>query len=190
MSQGLCPSCGAAVNLAAEQGEINCTYCGTLVQRPEAEAQFTQFSEVKKNKFGGALLLAEMAEEVGKYNEALNYYNKVIEQQPDFSEVWLKRGVCLVLAFIDMSAFEEIIPIYKESINSWSQAISSWKTAIKFAKDAVAMKKRVALEINNVLTQCYRVHDDDPDESYLDLKFIEESISLRIVNFFGSWSRL
>lgn len=31
MSEGLCTSCGAAVNLAAGQDEINCAFCGTLL---------------------------------------------------------------------------------------------------------------------------------------------------------------
>ena len=77
MSQGLCTSCGAAVNLAAGQDEINCTYCGTLVKRLEAKAQF---AEVKKSKFGGTLMLAEIAQANGNYEEAANYYNRIIEQ--------------------------------------------------------------------------------------------------------------
>ena len=73
MSQGLCPSCGAAVNLTAGQDEINCTYCGTLVKRPEAEAQF---AEVKNSKFGGTLLIAETSREGGSYEEAIAMFEK------------------------------------------------------------------------------------------------------------------
>lgn len=54
MSQGLCISCGAAMNLAAGHDEINCTYCGTLVTRPQAEAQFSGhwfvFTNRQKNR--------------------------------------------------------------------------------------------------------------------------------------------
>jgi tetratricopeptide (TPR) repeat protein len=144
MSQGLCPSCGAAVNLAAGQDEINCTYCGTLVKRPEAEAQF---AEVKNSKFGGTLLIAETAQEGGSYTEALNYYNKVIEQQPDFADAWLNKGICMVRT----SKIGDLrIP----------EAISSWKAAIKFAKHPDAMKKRVALEINNVVMAFFPVLEE------------------------------
>ncbi len=144
MSQGLCPSCGAAVNLTAGQDEINCTYCGTLVKRPEAEAQF---AEVKNSKFGGTLLIAETAQEGGSYAEALTYYNKVIEQQPDFAGAWLNKGICTVRT----SKIGDLkIP----------EAISSWRAAIKFAKNPDAMKKRVALEINNVVSAFYPVLED------------------------------
>ncbi len=148
MSQGLCPSCGAAVNLAAGQDEINCTYCGTLVKRPEAEAQF---AEVKNSKFGGTLLIAETAQEGGSYTEALNYYNKVIEQQPDFADAWLNKGICTVRT----SKIGDLkIP----------EAISSWKAAIKFAKKTEAMKKRVAKEIAQTVSDFYPVLESHYEE--------------------------
>jgi hypothetical protein len=141
MSQGLCTSCGAAVNLAAGQDEINCTYCGTLVKRPEAEAQF---NEVKNSKFGGTLLIAETAQEGGSYEEALNYYNKVIEQEPTFADGWLNKGICMVRS----SKIGDLkIP----------EATSSWKAAIKFAKNPGAMKKRVAKEIERTVGDFYAV---------------------------------
>jgi tetratricopeptide (TPR) repeat protein len=132
------------VNLAAGQDEINCTYCGTLVKRPEAEAQF---AEIKNSKFGGTLLIAETAQEGGSYTEALNYYNKVIEQRPDFADAWLNKGICMVRR----SKIGDLkIP----------EAISSWRAAIKFAKNPDAMKKRVALEINNVVSEFYPVLEE------------------------------
>src|SRR5436190_7463247 len=133
MNQGLCTSCGAAVNLAAGQDEINCTYCGTVVKRPEAEAQF---AEVKNSKFGGTLLIAETAQEGGSYTEAISYYNKLIEQEPTFADAWLNKGICMVRT----SKIGDL---------KIGEAIGSWKAAIKFAKNPDAMKKRVATEINN-----------------------------------------
>jgi DNA-directed RNA polymerase subunit RPC12/RpoP len=141
MSEGLCPSCGAAVNLGAEQEEINCTYCATLVKRREAEAQF---AEVKNSKFGGTLLIAETAQEGGSYEEALNYYNKIIEQQPDIADAWFNKGTCMV----------HTSTIGKLKI---PEAISSWKTAIKFAKNPEAMKKRVAMETAQTVVKFYPV---------------------------------
>ncbi len=157
MSQGLCTSCGAIVNLAAGQEEISCAYCGTLVKRPEAEAQFAQFSEIKKNKFGGALLLAEIANEAGDDQKALKYYNKVVEQQMDFSEAWLNRGICLVRAlYAEWMNAEDVEKLTVKKLNkSWAEAISSWKAAVRFAKDPAAMGKRLALEINNELTKVF-----------------------------------
>lgn len=139
MSQGLCPSCGAVANLTAEQNEANCTYCGSVVTRTEAEAQL---NTLKSSKFAGTLMIAETAQEGGSYEEALNYYNKVIEQEPSFGDAWLNKGICMV----NTSKIGNLkIP----------EAISSWKAAIKFAKNPEAMKKRVALEINNVVAGFY-----------------------------------
>jgi tetratricopeptide (TPR) repeat protein len=144
MSQGLCPSCGAAVNLTAGQAETKCQYCQNTVTLQQAEAQF---NEVKNSKFGGTLLIAETAQEGGSYAEALNYYNKVIEQEPGFADAWLNKGICMVRT----SKIGDLkIP----------EAISSWRAAIKFAKNPDAMKKRVALEINNVVMAFFPVLEE------------------------------
>lgn len=102
MSHGLCPSCGAAVNLAAGQDETNCSYCGTLVKRPEAEAQF---AEVKNSKVGGTLLLAQMALEGHEYKEALGFYNKVIEQDEKEAEAWFGRAAYYSFSYEDGQVF-------------------------------------------------------------------------------------
>jgi hypothetical protein len=124
MSQGLCTSCGAVVNLAAGQDEINCTYCGTLVKRPEAEAQF---NEVKNSKFGGTLLLAQMALEIGNADEARTYYNKAIEQNEKEPEAWFGRAASYTYFYEGASEF-----------------IQSSKTAIALAQKPEAMGRRLA----------------------------------------------
>ena len=157
MSQGLCPSCGAVANLTAEQNQINCTYCGSVVSRQEAEAQL---NEVKTSKFAGTLMIAETAQEGGSYEEALNYYNKVIEQEPSFADAWLNKGICMV----STSKIGNLkIP----------EAISSWKAAIKFAKNPEAMKKRVALEINNVVARFY----PRLEQHYLEFHSLSDALS-------------
>jgi len=141
MSQGLCPSCGAAVNLTAGQDEINCTYCGTLVKRPEAEAQF---AEVKSSKYAGTLIIADTSREGGSYEEAVFYYNKIIEQEPTFADAWLNKGICM----LQTSKIGDL---------KTTEAISSWKAAIKFAKKPILMKKRVAKEIEGTVVAFYSV---------------------------------
>ena len=141
MSQGLCPSCGAAVKLTAGQTDTKCHYCDSVVTLQQAEAEF---SEVKQSKFAGALMIAETAQEGGSYAEAINYFNKVIEQEPTFADAWLNKGICLVRT----SKIGDLkIP----------EAISSWKAAIKFAKNPDAMKKRVATEITDAVSGFYPV---------------------------------
>ena len=177
MSQGLCPSCGAVANLLAEQNQINCTYCGSVVTRQEAEAK----AEEKKGlKFAGTLLLAETSQEGGSYEEALTFWNEIIKQEPTFADAWLEKGNCMV----QTSKIDNIkIP----------EALSSWKAAIKFAKNPEAMKKRVALEINSVVVDFYPVleghyHkfsdlDDAPGEFMQRFILLEKALSLALDYF-------
>jgi len=131
MSQGLCPSCGAAVNLTAEQTETKCQYCDTPVSIQQAEAQF---SAIQGSKVAGTLLIAQTSQEGGSYEEALNYYNKCIEQDPTFAEAWLNKGICL----IRNSKIGDL---------KTAEAISSWRASVKFAKHPEEIKKRISKEI-------------------------------------------
>lgn len=141
MNQGLCPSCGATVNLPAEHTEVTCAYCSTLVKGPEAEAQF---NEIRNSKFAGTLLIADTSREGGSFEEAITFYNKIIEQEPTFAEAWLNKGICM----LQTSKIGDI---------KTAEAMSSWKAAIKFAKHPDAMKKRVAKEIGAAVTIFYPV---------------------------------
>jgi tetratricopeptide (TPR) repeat protein len=67
----------------------------------------------------------------GSYEEAIAYYNKVIEQEPTFADAWLHKGICMLRT----SKIGDL---------KTTEAISSWKAAIKFAKNPNPMKKRVA----------------------------------------------
>jgi tetratricopeptide (TPR) repeat protein len=163
MSQGLCPSCGAAINLSAEQTEINCTYCQTLVRRPEAEAQF---NELKISKYAGTLLIADTSREGGSYEEAVAFYNKIIEQEPTFADAWLNKGICM----LQTSKIGDL---------KTTEAISSWKAAIKFAKHPDAMKKRVAKEIETTVGTFYTVLESH----YKQFSTLDNSYSEHISRF-------
>lgn len=158
MNQGLCPSCGAAVNLTAGQTETKCQYCETVVTLQAAEAQF---SEIKNSKFAGTLMIADTSREGGSYEEAVAYYNKVIEQDPTFAEAWLNKGICM----LQTSKIGDL---------KTTEAISSWKAAIKFAKHPDAMKKRVAVEIETAVSAFYPVLESHYKEfSTLDSSYAE-----------------
>jgi hypothetical protein len=156
MSQGLCPSCGAAVKLTAGQTDTKCTYCDSVVTLQQAEAQA---SELKNSKFAGTLMIAETAQEGGSYAEAITYFNKIIEQEPSCADAWLNKGICMVRT----SKIGDLkIP----------EAISSWKAAIKCAKNPEAMKKRVAKEINNAVADFYPVLE----QHYLEFRNVGKSM--------------
>jgi len=128
MSQGLCPSCGAVANLTAQQNQINCAYCGSVATKEQVEHEL---KEGKRSKEGALLVLADSARESGNYEEAINYYNRVIEQDPNYAYAWLSKGTCIAL----QSTFET--PRY-------NQAFSVWNTAIKVGGGSSGIKKAVA----------------------------------------------
>lgn len=145
MSEGLCTSCGAAVNLAAGQDEIKCSYCGTLVKRPEAESKL---NEVMSSKAGGAFMLADTAMASRQYKKALEYYNKAIEADPTSSEAWFRKAFCFVRAGGEFTSYNKLT-----STEETQEAIISLKTAIKFSKDPEAAKKRAAICINDSVVE-------------------------------------
>ena len=143
MSNGLCPSCGATINIPEGVNEVQCEYCKTLVKNEEATHEFEEF---KKSPQGGLIMLADTSQKVGKFDEAINYYNRVIEMFPTFADVWLSKGVCLIeiprntkiLAQLMMETSEE-----NQHIKRQLEAIECWNNALKYAKNAEAMKKRI-----------------------------------------------
>ncbi len=132
MSNGLCPSCGATINIPEGANEVQCEYCKTLVKNEEATHEFEEF---KKSPQGGLIMLADTSQKVGKFDEAINYYNRVIEMFPTFADVWLSKGVCLIeiprntkiLAQLMMETSEE-----KQNIKRQLEAIECWNNALTY----------------------------------------------------------
>lgn len=133
MSQGLCPSCGAAVNLTAGQTEAKCQYCDTPVTIQQAEAQFNEF---KNSKIGGKFILADISLKSHGYIKALGLYDKVLEEDEKNSEAWLGRATCLLHLETDSKYF-----VFTKDIRG---AIASYEAAIMFAKNTQAISKRMA----------------------------------------------
>jgi tetratricopeptide (TPR) repeat protein len=165
MSQGLCPSCGAAVNLTAGQSDTKCQYCESIVVAQQAVDQFAHFNEIKKTKYNGALLLAETAREAGNYKKALTHYSKVLEQGSTDAEVWLSMAACLI------SMEEDERTDYKLAKKAWKEAVAAWKAALKIASNPGATKKRVATEINVAFTELFRMHEARGWKWYYDLDY-------------------
>ena len=132
MSQGLCPSCGAAVNLTAGQTETKCQYCQNTVTPQQAEAHS---AKLKSAKGGGALLLANIALTSCDYAKALTFYDKAIEQDETLAEAWLGRGTC----FAHITTKE-----YGSFRTKTTECLSSLDAAIQFAANQQAMAKRAA----------------------------------------------
>jgi tetratricopeptide (TPR) repeat protein len=158
MSQGLCPSCGAAVNLTAGQTETKCQYCDTVVTLQQAE---THFAKVKSGKGGGAVLLGNISLTNGDYGKALTYFDKAIEQDETFAEAWLARGECYAKEFkYNLLKTSGQVPEKNDAIRlNTGQAISSLEAAIQFAANSQAMRKRAVKVIAEAVTKIMERED-------------------------------
>jgi DNA-directed RNA polymerase subunit RPC12/RpoP len=81
-----CPNCGGELQLPEDKATVKCMYCGgdIIVQgaiRTAAESSVPNW-----------LILAKAAIDGRNYQEAFNYYTKVLEVDPQNYEAWLGKG--------------------------------------------------------------------------------------------------
>jgi len=86
--------------------------------------------------------MAETSIEATNYEEALSYFNRVLEKEITNSDAWLGKGI----AIVNTSKIGDI------KIN---EAIAYWKNAIKYATNQEAMLKRVSKEIVETINSFY-----------------------------------
>ena len=156
-----CTSCGASQNINESQ---NCSYCGNLI---EIETGKANYQSTMKSETGNLMAMAETAIDATNWEEALQYFNRVLEKDITNSDAWLGKGIAIVYT----SKIGEL------KIN---EAIAYWKNALKHATNQDAMSKRVAKEINEVVIAFYPVIENhfiqykDLNNSYQELvaKFV------------------
>jgi len=131
-----CTSCGATQELAANH---QCGYCGSAIEQEKAQENYKSSTT---GEVGNLMMMAETDVDATNWEEALQYYNKVLEKDITNSDAWLGKGIAMV---------------YTSKIGDikTKEAIAYWKNAIKHAENADAMGKRVAKEINTVVNAFY-----------------------------------
>ncbi len=131
-----CTSCGATQELATNQ---QCGYCGSAIEQEKAQENY---KTATTGEIGNLMMMAETAIDATNWEEALQYYNKTLEKDITNSDAWLGKGIAIV---------------YTSKIGDikTTEAIAYWKNAIKNAENSDAMAKRVAKEINQVVTSFY-----------------------------------
>lgn len=134
-----CKSCGAVQEISNDT--TNCSYCGSSIEIKQSQDFYTQTT---KSEYGNFLMMAETAEEATNYEEAINYYNKILEKDTTYSDAWLGKGNCI---------------IYTSKIGDirMKEALTYWKNALKHSANQDAMSKRVAKEINTVVKSFYPI---------------------------------
>ncbi|MFN9115328.1 MAG: CFI-box-CTERM domain-containing protein [Bacteroidota bacterium] len=146
-----CQSCGASQNI--NEGE-KCSFCGSVIASNE---------EIKNridnlNANGNLFKLAEVAFEGEDFEEAIKYYNKCLEIDSDFFEVWYKKAI----STLRTSTLGNLKS--KQTISALKQAINGSPNSEQFKK---RMRKDVLPTINNYYKIAY--------EHYIKFKKIENS---------------
>jgi tetratricopeptide (TPR) repeat protein len=131
-----CTSCGATQNI---EDNKNCNFCGGLI---EIESGINNYKNSIQSETGNLMSMAETSLEATNYEEALSYFNRVLEKNITNSDAWLGKGISIV---------------YTSKIGDLkiTESIAYFKNAIKHAQNQMAMSKRVAKEIDKVVNTFY-----------------------------------
>lgn len=158
-----CQSCGALQD--SNEGQ-NCQFCGGIIS---ASTEINASIE-KLNANGNLFKLAEVAFEGGNYDEAINYYNKCLEIDSDFFEVWYKKGLSI---------------LYTSTVGTLNsqQCISSLNQALKGSPERKSFAKRMKKDILPFIKKYYSVSIKHyMDFSNLDNSGIELANRINITN--------
>jgi hypothetical protein len=151
-----CTSCGASQIISQNQ---NCDFCGNII---ELESAVNNYKNSIQSESGNLMSMAETSLEATNYEEALSYFNRVLEKDISNSDAWLGKGISIVYT----SKIGEL------KIN---EAIAYFKNAIKHSQNQEAMSKRVAKEIDTVVNSFYPTIENhfiqfrDLENSYQEL---------------------
>ncbi|MFY8185651.1 MAG: hypothetical protein ACOVLD_06250 [Bacteroidia bacterium] len=147
-----CVSCGAS-QIWDEKGR--CSYCGSGI---DVDASTLNYQKFLQGDTGNLMIMAETAVEATNWDEALGYYNKVLEKEISNSDAWLGKGIATVYT----SKIGNIKTI---------EAIAYWKNALKHAINSESMAKRIAKEINSVLCLFYPIIE----QHFIEFKDLKNS---------------
>lgn len=152
-----CKSCGAVQEVYSN--DITCSFCGGII---EMQSSKDFYKETISGETGNLMAMADTAIDATNWEEALQFYNRVLEKDITNSDAWLGKGIAIVYT----SKIGEL---------KTTEAIAYWKNALKHAPNKDAMGKRVAKEINKVVNSFYPnlenhfIQFKDLDNSYGEL---------------------
>lgn len=81
-----CPNCGGELQLPEDKATVKCMYCGGDIIVQEA------IRTAAESSVPNWLILAKAAIDGRNYQEAFNYYTKVLEVDPQNYEAWFGKG--------------------------------------------------------------------------------------------------
>jgi hypothetical protein len=87
LTADICPRCGATVTSKSIGGQ--CVYCGARLRAVNADRPAPGLDDERTTNL---MQLGTIASEAGRVDEALGYYNRVLEARPDHSVAWLCKA--------------------------------------------------------------------------------------------------
>lgn len=88
MKAAVCPNCGANLNVRDDSEFEKCDFCGTSVRVREV-IRYEQNYDIPE-----WFKIAEVAYKAGNYEEAYEYYNRILEEETIHSQAWIGKGLC------------------------------------------------------------------------------------------------
>lgn len=135
----ICPQCGGSLQVPAERDVVKCSHCGV-------EIVVRQAVGLLRENLDNLLQLAESARAAGNNTEAIAYFNRVLERDPDNAKAWFGKGACTGWSST-LANFR-----FQEMIVAFNQAIGS---ADPGSRESV--RRDAARTINDVAIACYRI---------------------------------
>ncbi len=130
-----CPNCGGELQLPEDKNIVTCIYCDTSIVVKEA-------IEKKAKAAGGDveswMHLAETSREADNDEEAIQYYNKILEVESDNAQAWFGKAECI----LKTSKIGEL---------KVKEGITFFKNAVKFSSDSEEMKVMVSKSLKETI---------------------------------------
>jgi tetratricopeptide (TPR) repeat protein len=107
-----CPRCGATATSKSVGGQ--CVYCGARLRAAKADQPVPGLDD---ERIANLMQLGSIASEAGRVDEALSYFDRVLEARPDHSVAWLFK------AFLIGRGVRLEEPVLRAIISCFEQAV-------------------------------------------------------------------
>ncbi|WP_449448086.1 tetratricopeptide repeat protein [Thermomonas brevis] len=135
----ICPQCGGNLQVPDDRDVVACMYCRT-------DVIVRQAIHLIPGNTKNLLELAEAARNAGNTEEAISYYNRVLENDPKNSKAWFGKGVAAGWSStLANFRFQEMIAAFETSIKNTD------------GPEKPSLLVEIANEINQIATACAQI---------------------------------
>lgn len=144
-----CPNCGATMKFESWQDHVVCEYCGSIVPISKETSIKASGAGNLNNSIGQLLQRAYILLEDGHFQEAFDYFTKVLEQSAHNSSAYLGLLMCSI-GVRNETELVTVIPIFYNNEN--------FVRAVQFA-DANEKKHLQELKQTNILNITHYIEE-------------------------------